>query len=181
MRCSSVVVRCRAIARYFTLLWSVQSSVVIALYTINTAHFNMDFHLFLGLMASHGFNVQEFQPRDHKAGLPPPFGQGPPLGQGLKSETTSSGAVPKEPAPVIHAPPVSVAKHLGKLEKTGMAIVQAHGLPHSFAKLYPYALQEPDDLFLNDVAELLEQYKNIAIKYEALKAGLASSAENAKR
>lgn len=151
--------------------------MVIALYTINTAHFNMDSHLFLGIMASHGFNVQEFQPRDSKAGLPSPFGPGPPLGQGLQSETTSSGAM-KEPAPVIHTPPVSVAKYLGKLEKAGMAIVQAHGLPHSFAKLYPYALQEPDDLFLNDIPELLEQYKNITMKYEALKAGLASNAES---
>ena len=84
----------------------------------------------------------------------------------------------KEPAPFIHTPPVSVAKYLGKLEKAGMAIVQAHGLPHSFAKLYPYALQEPDDLFLNDIPELLEQYKNITMKYEALKAGLASNAES---
>jgi hypothetical protein len=163
-----------------TLRCPMQSSVVIALYTINTSHFNMDSHLFLGIMASHGFNVREFQQRDNRAGLPPPFGTGPPLGQGLKGETGSSGAAQSsEGAPAALAPSVSVSKYLGKVEKNGMAIVQGRGLPHSFAKLYPFFLQEADDLFLHDVAELLEQYKSIAIKYEALKAGIG--AETAKR
>jgi hypothetical protein len=68
----------------------VQSSLVIALFTINTTHFNMEQHLFLGIMASHGFEPNEFKPRAPSAALPPPFGAGPPLGQGLTESRPSA-------------------------------------------------------------------------------------------
>lgn len=172
----------------------VQASVVIALYTVNTAHFNMDSTLFLGIMASHGFNPDEFQPRDPQARLPPPFDTGPPLGEGLAPQQLVEANVPhadlgatQRPmvpqSPSEHPQPQSdkaktgssssaARKRVHELERLGAVKLQDQGLPPHMATTYPFLMQNADDLFLKDVRELLEQYHSVVLKYEALKLGL---------
>lgn len=178
---------CVSIHTTFTRRCAVQSSVVIALYTINTTHFNVDSHLLLGIMASHGFNAAEFQARDTKSGLPPPFGNGPPLGQSKPPQDPSPGQ--RSRANARHGSPnerpkagtdssisagVGMSRYLGRLEKSGTSIIQSRGLSQSLTRMYPYLLQNPDDLMLRDVEDLLEQYKSLVMRYESLKAGLAN-------
>lgn len=164
-----------------------QSSVVIALYTINTTHFNVDSHLFLGIMASHGFNAAEFQAREITVGLPPPFGNGPPLGQNKKREASSSQRSrmssslqdsmndrAKHGSESSVQSSAGVSRHISRLEKTGSSLIQSRGLSQSLSRVYPYLLQHPDDLTLRDVDDLLEQYKGLVMRYEGLKAGLAN-------
>eukprot|EP00892_Ulva_mutabilis_P005543 jgi/Ulvmu1/3360/UM156_0017.1 len=162
------------------------SSVVIALYTINTTHFNVDSHLLLGIMASHGFDAAEFQARDSKAGLPPPFGTGPPLGQsrareslpGQRSRTSprqsSTSERQKGGTDSSGATGAGMSRYLGRLEKTGSSLIQTRGFSQSLTRMYPYLLQTSEDLMLRDVEDLLEQYKSLVMRYESLKAGLAN-------
>lgn len=167
---------------------AVQSSVVIALYTINTTHFNVDSHLFLGIMASHGFDAGEFQARESKVGLPPPFGSGPPLGQNNKREAsslqrsrTSSSRQDGVHERAKHGNDSAVhsgaglSRYISRLEKSGSSLIQSRGLSQTVSRVYPYLLQTPDDLTLRDVEDLLDQYKALVMRYEALKAGLAKS------
>lgn len=168
---------------------TVQSSIVAALYTINTTHFNVDPNLFLGIMASHHFDPAEFQPRDTTSGLPPPFGTGPPLGQSKTRHALSTqrlrpalrqDATNERPRhgsdSASHTGP-GVSRYLARLEKTGSSLVQCRGLSQSLSRTYPFLLQNPEDLTLRDVEDLLEQYKNSVMRYEALKAGVANSHE----
>jgi hypothetical protein len=168
---------------------------MIALYTVSTNHFNMDSRLFCGIMASHGFQPNEFCPRAAGTKLPPPFDTGPPLGQGLAGSRNE----PAPPPPMttsegsnLHggqadgrggqgeAKPAStrIAKHtakayIGHLEQFGEALVQDRSLSQSLVRLYPFLLQSPDELFVKDVKDLLEQYRSVVLKYEGLKAALA--------
>lgn len=137
-------------------------------------------------MASHGFDAAEFQARDSKAGLPPPFGNGPPLGQ---SRTGGSTSAQRSRTSGHHSSPnerqklgsdtgvltaAGMSRYLGRLEKTGSSLIQSRGLSQSLTRMYPYLLQAPDDLMLRDVEDLLEQYKSLVMRYESLKAGLAN-------
>jgi hypothetical protein len=178
-----------------------QSSLVIALYTVNTSHFHMEPHLFLGIMASHGFEPDEFKRRDPSVPLPPPFGAGPPLGQGLAAEApvaaserqAAPSAGPSEARSATAGqqaarrggadgggarPGAGLSKaqkaQLGRIEAAGAEAVRARGLPAGLAREYPYMLVEPDALFLKDVRHLLEEYRRVVLQYESLKAGVAS-------
>ena len=172
-----------------------QTSVAIALYTITTTHFNMDARLFCGIMASYGFQPTEFQPRAPNTKLPPPFDSGPPLGEGLadanaladrptsrhnSQDGQAADAAPRQggvaPPPAVNA---RAAKQAGRarvrrLEQAGEALIQERGAAQTLARNYPFLLQTADDLFLKDVAEMLEAYRGVVLKYEGLKAALAA-------
>ena len=177
-----------------------QTSVAIALYTITTTHFNMDARLFCGIMASYGFQPTEFQPRAPNTKLPPPFDSGPPLGEGLADanaladrptsrrnsqdpEAADAAQAPLAPRQSGAAPSPAVnaraAKQAGRarvrrLEQAGEALIQERGAAQTLARNYPFLLQTADDLFLKDVAEMLEAYRGVVLKYEGLKAALAA-------
>ena len=168
----------------------VQTSVVVALYTVDTTHFNMDSRLFCGIMASHGFQPNEFAPRAPNTKLPPPFDTGPPLGEGLAETPSSrgassqgaSGAASNSSGAPRHIRSAEVRPKMGKhatraylrrLEQTGEALVQDRNVSQTMMRTYPFLLQNADDLFVKDVKELLESYHTIVLKYEGIKLALA--------
>lgn len=159
-----------------------QTSVVVALYTINTTHFNMEARLFQGLMASHGFQAQEFVPRAPGTKLPPPFDDGPPLGQGLAEPHAASGdvnpRVARTPAAARAEGRISkqaTRAHIARLELAGASLVQEQALATNLVRGYPFLLQSSEDLFVKDVQDLLDQYRAVVLKYEGLKAALAAA------
>ena len=167
-----------------------QTSVVIALYTISVSHFNMDARLFCGIMASHGFQPREFQPRAANTKLPPPFDSGPPLGEGLANPDAAAdnfngtqqggGAAAQNhhglPGGAMQGGNKRAARaHVRRLEQAGESLIQERNIAHTMARTYPFLLQNADDLFLKDVRELLEQYRSVVLKYEGLKAALQAT------
>ena len=167
---------------------ALQTSVVIALYTVSTSHFNMDPTLFCGIMASHGFQPGEFMPRAPGTKLPAPFDTGPPLGEALADPADSSqaqspaargGRSNGQQARPRGAGSGRMSKHaahayISRLESLGEGIVQERGAVQGLARTYPFLLQGPDELFVKDVRDLLEQYRAVVLSYEALKAGLTA-------
>lgn len=169
-----------------------QSSVVIALYTITTTHFNMDARLLCGIMASHGFQPNEFMPRAPNTKLPPPFDSGPPLGEGLAEAASSRGASSSHDAGGGTANSAVAARgarggdaraKLGKhatrayvrrLEQTGETLVQDRSVSQALMRAYPFLLQSADDLFVKDVKELLDSYHSLVLRYEGLKLAIAA-------
>jgi hypothetical protein len=150
----------------------------VALYTIDTSHFNMEPHLFCGIMASHGFQPKEFLPRAQGTKLPPPFDSGLPLGEGLQSAAGDLTALGLEPRGKTagksdrRLSKQASKAQLARLERMGAHMVHDPSMSQGLVRSYPFLLQNGDELFIKDVRELLAQYRTVVLKYEGLKAAL---------
>lgn len=149
-----------------------------ALYTIDTSHFNMESHLFCGIMASHGFQPREFLPRVPGTKLPPPFDSGPPLGEALANAAGELAGMATEMRGASAAKSdrriskQASKAQLARLERLGAQMVLGRSMSQSLVRGYPFLLQNGDELFVKDVRELLAQYRAVVLKYEGLKAAL---------
>lgn len=111
-------------------------SYIVALYTINTTHFDMEPDVFLACMVSQGFeDVREFQPRPSSLALPPPFGNGPPLGKHPQSASPPPTSEPRARAGAAeakdkHLPDAEVSESLSKRDVEGAQEVVARNAPN---------------------------------------------------
>ena len=67
---------------------------------------------------------------------------------------------------------MTIPSTVAEIEELGADRLRSARTLQHMHRQYPFLQQQSQDLFLKDIAELLSQYQDMAIKYESLRAGL---------